>query len=210
MGGRLIGNAVIQNRKGALMFKILFSLFFFFSIILCYAQDNPEITKLYEKDQSSRKVKNINWDILLKQDSIRRVEVSKLIKSNNALTSNDFLHAAMIFQHGNDSTSYKLAWKYSNKAFQLDSTNLSARWLIAASYDRYLLSTGKPQIYGTQFLVLNNKYYLRDFDTTKVSDSTRVYYGTRTLNKIREFLNKRNGEDKGLLIVPKHLKVIVK
>ena len=120
------------------MFKRLFFFFFFFSITFFYAQDNTELTKLYEKDQSSRKVKKIDWKVLLKQDSIRRVEVSKLIKENKLLTSNDFLHAAMIFQHGNDSTSYKLAWKYSNKASQMDSTNISARWLIAASYDRYL------------------------------------------------------------------------
>jgi len=192
------------------MIKIIFSLFFFSFITSLCAQDNLILTKLYENDQNSRKVKQIDWKNLVKQDSIRRVKVLKLIKENQLSTSNDFFHAAMIFQHGNDSTSYKLAWKYSRKASKIDTSNKSARWLSAASYDRYLLSIGEPQIYGTQFLVLKKKYYLRDFDTTKVLDTERIYYGTRTLKEIEKYLESRNGEDKGLLMVPKNLKIIVK
>ena len=203
----------MQNKakqKGIHMFKIITSLLLFLFFTSSYAQDNLILTKLYENDQNSRKVKQIDWNNLLKQDSIRRVKVLQLIKENKLSTSNDFFHAAMIFQHGNDSISYKLAWKYSKKASKIDTSNKSARWLSAASYDRYLLSIGKPQIYGTQFLVFKKKYYLRNFDTTKVSDTERIYYSTRTLKEIEKFLESRNGEDEGLLMVPKNLKIIVK
>jgi len=173
-----------------------------FLILLCctyfsciFAQDNPELKKMYEEDQNSRKVEKIDWKVLLIQDSTRRVEVSEMIRQNKVLTSMDYFRTAMIYQHGNDSTSYKLAWEYSKKAAAMDSNNISARWLSAASFDRYSLSVGKPQIYGTQFLVIDNKYYLQDFDTTKVSDADRIYYKTRTLKEIRDFLTKQNGED---------------
>ncbi|MCK9280798.1 MAG: hypothetical protein M0P71_09265 [Melioribacteraceae bacterium] len=190
-----------------------FLIVLFFTVFSCiYSQDNLELKKMYDEDQNSRGVEKIDWDVLLIQDSTRRVEVTEMIKQNKVSTSMDYFHAAMIYQHGNDSTSYKLAWEYSKKAAVMDSTNLDARWLSAASYDRYLLSVGKPQIYGTQFLVINNKYYLSDIDTTKATDSIRRYFKTRTLNEIRDFLTKQNGEDNGLLIYPKsnNVKIIVK
>ncbi len=35
---------------------------------------------MYEEDQNSRKVEKIDWNVLLIQDSTRRVEVSEMIK----------------------------------------------------------------------------------------------------------------------------------
>lgn len=192
------------------MSRILFFLLCVSFINYLYAQDNLELKKMYEDDQNYRMVENIDWNILLKQDSTRRAIVLDMIKQNKVSTSNDFFHAAMIFQHGNDSTSYKIAWDCSKIASMMDTSNKSARWLSAASYDRYLISKGKPQVYGTQFIVLDEKYYLQDIDTTKVTDLERKYYGTRTMEEIKEFLTNKNGENKGLLIFPKSKKIIVK
>ncbi len=58
-------------------------------------------------------------------------------------------------------------------------------------------------------MIKDNKYYLRDFDTARVTESERIYCGTRTLKEIREFLTEQNGKDKGLLIFPKSNKVKV-
>ncbi len=183
---------------------------FLVTLYVCRAQDNSELKRMYEEDQYSRKAEKIDWKELTKQDSTRRVRVGEMIKQDLLLTSNDFYHAAMIYQHGKDSISYKSAWEYSQKAFFMDKANENARWLSAASYDRYLLSIGKPQVYGTQFIVLDKKYYLRDFDSTKVSDSVRTFFGTRTIKEIKDYLTEKNGGDKGLLIFPKSNKVIGK
>ncbi len=184
------------------MSKILI-LVFSFTIVIC-CQDNRELKLLYEQDQNARKVENIDWTELIRQDSARRAEVNMLIEENKLSTSNDYYRAAMIFQHGNKAPSYKMAWQFAQKAVQIDSANSSARWLIAASYDRYLISIRKPQIYGTQFVVMDKKYYLQNIDTTIVSDKERIQYGTRTLQEIRDYLTKMNGEDKGLLIFDKN------
>lgn len=178
---------------------IIFAIFFS-PFNTCYSQDNNDLSLLYREDQNERLVKNIDWPKLIKQDSIRRAKVIDLIKLNKLNTSNDYFHAAMIFQHGNDSASYKMAFDLAKKACLLDTTNRNARWLTAASYDRYLLSKGQPQVYGPQFAVINNRYYLQEIDTTKVTDSVRIYYGTRTLQKIKGYLTEMNGEDNGLLI----------
>jgi len=161
---------------------------------------------MFEEDQKARLEGNINWKVLIKQDSVRRVKVFELIEKKKVVTSNDYYHAAIIFQHGTDSISYRMAWNYSKRAFSIDTTNHNARWLSAASFDRYLLSIGKPQIYGTQFMIRENKWYLRDFDTTKITDAERILYGARTLSEIKEFLRKKNGENEGLLFYPKSKK----
>jgi len=189
--------------------RIMLVLFLIMFNNIC-AQDNVELKKMYEEDQKAREEEKINWKELTKQDSIRRCLVKDMIKQNMLSTSNDYYHAAMVFQHGKDSTSYKLAWDYSLKASMMDTANTNARWLSAASYDRYLISKGKPQVYGTQFIILDKKYYLQDIDTTKVTDIERKYYGTRTIEEIKEYLTKQNGENKGLLIFPKSKKIIVK
>jgi len=189
--------------------RIMLVLFLIMFNNIC-AQDNVELKKMYEEDQKAREEEKINWKELTKQDSIRRCLVKDMIKQNMLSTSNDYYHAAMVFQHGKDSTSYKLAWDYSLKASMMDTANTNARWLSAASYDRYLISKGKPQVYGTQFIILDKKYYLQDIDTTKVTDIERKYYGTRNIEEIKEYLTKQNGENKGLLIFPKSKKIIVK
>lgn len=192
------------------MLKEIMLVLFLIVLINVFAQDNVVLKKMYEEDQKAREAEHINWKELTKQDSVRRSIVKSMIKQNVLSTSNDYYHAAMVFQHGKDSTSYKLAWDYSLKAAMMDSTNTNARWLSAASYDRYLISIGKPQVYGTQFIILDKKYYLQEIDTTKVTDLERKYYGTRTIEEIKEYLTKQNGEDKGLLIFPKSKKIIVK
>ena len=174
------------------------------------AQDNSELRKMYEEDQNARKVEKIDWDQLTVEDSIRRAKVTGMINQNLLSTSNDFLHAAMIFQHGNDSTYFKIARDLSKRAVEIDSTNKLARWLIAAAQDRYLLSTGKPQWYGTQNLILGNKWYLRKIDTTKVTDTERIYYGVETLNKIKENIIKMNGKDIGFMIEPDSLDIRIR
>lgn len=185
------------------MYKALLFILCFFFIEFCYSQDNQQLKLMYEEDQSARQVTNIDWPKLIKEDCLRQMKLVNLIRQNKLTTANDYFHAAMIFQHGNDSSSYKMACDYSKMAFQMDTSNTNARWLSAASYDRYLISIGKPQIYGTQFVILDKKYYLQEIDTTIVTDSERIYYGTQTLQEIKKYLTEKNGEDKGLLIFKK-------
>ncbi len=183
--------------------RILLLCLYFFSINCLFAQDNQTLKNMFDEDQGTRLNDKIDWKILLKQDSVRRSEVQVMINQNKLLTTNDYYRAAMIFQHGTDSVSYKMAMNLSKKAYVVDTSNHFALLLTVTSLDRYLLSIGKPQIYGTQFMIRENKWYLRDFDTTIVTDNERKRYGAKTLNEIKEYLKKKNGEDKGLLFYPK-------
>ena len=172
--------------------------------------DNAELARLYQQDQAERQVPDIDWPTLLKRDGERQSRVSDLLAADSLVTANDFYHAAMIFQHGADPISYRRAYELARRSVELDSTNEDARWLTAAAYDRYLLSIGEPQWYGTQLLTLNGITYLQKIDTTKVTDADRARLGAQTLDEIRANLTEANGEDRGLLQVPDSVKVKVR
>jgi len=109
--------------------------------------NNTELFEILQKDQSDRVPEEIDWHIVLKRDSLRMKRVYELLDSNKVQTSDDYHNAAMIFQHGSDTTAYAMAVKLMRKAIELDSS--ASKRLLALAIDRYLLSKGKPQIYGT-------------------------------------------------------------
>jgi hypothetical protein len=117
-------------------------------------------------------------------------------------TANDLYHAAMVYQHGNDSTSYKQAYDWSKRAVELDSTHSKARWLTAAAWDRYLMSKGEPQWYGTQFRRRDHTgpWELYEVDTTRVTDAERIRAGLETLAEQRLRAKALNEEDKMMVI----------
>ena len=82
------------------------------------------------------------------------------------------------------------------KAIELDST--IDKWLLAATTDRYLLSKGEPQIYGTQYLKMGDEpWKLAEIDTIKISDTERVEYGVETLAEQSEKVKQMNSENHG-------------
>ncbi|PCH77137.1 MAG: tetratricopeptide repeat protein [Flavobacteriaceae bacterium] len=154
--------------------------------------DNIELIEIYENDQADRQIDAIDWSIVSKNDSLREVRIYQLLDSNYVRTSKDYHNAAMIFQHGGDSTAYGMAVKLMRKSIELDTT--VNKWLLAAATDRYLLSKNESQIYGTQYQRFSpdEPWVLGKMDTTKISDSERIEYGVETLAQQREKVKKMN------------------
>ena len=155
-------------------------------------KDNQELIEIYKNDQTDRQTDNIDWNIVSKKDSLREVRIYELLDSNKIQTSLDYHNAAMIFQHGGDSTAYGMAVKLMRKSIELDST--ANKWLLAAAIDRYLLSKDEPQIYGTQYQKFgeDEPWQLGKMDTTKISDAERIEYGVETLAQQRERVKQMN------------------
>ena len=164
-------------------------------VLLCtmsvYAQpsDNIELQNMHDEDQRARTSSNINWMVLSKQDSLREVRVYEFIKEGKIVTAKDYYNSAMIFQHGRDTLASSMAVKHMKKAIELDST--MNKWLLAAAVDRDLMRRGKPQIYGTQFVMEHGetKWKRYKIDSTKVTDEERREYGVETLaeQKVKEY-----------------------
>ena len=134
----------------------------------------------YNEDQASRKVKNIDWSVLSKQDDERKSRVYELIMSGQIVTGKDYYNSAMIFQHGGDTLASSMAVKQMRKAIELDTT--INNWLLAAAIDRDLMRRQKPQIYGTQYTKNDGENWKRyNIDTTQVTDKERKFYHVETL-----------------------------
>lgn len=161
--------------------------------------DNYELRNLYEQDQADRSGGgDINWGMVYEHDSQRRERVLELLDSGKVITSEDYRHASMVFQHGADTTAARLAHSMAQAAVRLDSTNAGAKWLVAAAWDRYQMRLGKPQWYGTQY-VRNDQglWQLYDIDTTAVSDENRAQLGVPSLAESRarvQEYNRREGD----------------
>ncbi|MGV6831404.1 MAG: DUF6624 domain-containing protein [bacterium] len=190
------------------MKKLLF-LLLFISIYNCTSKssnpikedipvvDNPEIKEIYDNDQNDRTPDKIDWPVVNKRDSLRRVRVHQLLDSGKVITGKDFARAAMVFQHGQDSTDYGLAVSLMKTAIEKDTT--IDKWLFAAATDRYLLSKGEPQIYGTQYFKnrAGGPWYRQEIDTTKISDEERKAFGVRTLAEQLLLVEELNSEENG-------------
>ncbi|WP_448568888.1 TPR end-of-group domain-containing protein [Thalassotalea ganghwensis] len=153
---------------------------------------NQELYKLYQEDQSDRQSNNIDWKIVSKKDEIRRDKVRQFIKENSLSHSDDYFHAAMIFQHGKTPSDYQLAHSLAQKSVELNNTNKVAKWLSCATEDRYLHSLGKPQVWGTQYKKENGLWTLEPFDRQAKSDKQRIACGVPTADESKAKVDMMN------------------
>lgn len=175
------------------IFKVYLSIVFYTITGMMHAQDIEELQRMADEDQQARMTEKIDWKVLNKEDSLRRVRVLDLMKEDKLKTAKDHLNAGIIFQHGNDTVSSSLAVKSFEKALKLD-PGLN-RWWYAAAVDRDLMRRKKPQIYGTQIIKnksTNGKWARYDTDEHGATDEQREYYGAGTLKEQDEKIRLMN------------------
>jgi hypothetical protein len=80
---------------------------------------------------------------------VREAKVKALLAAGELRTGDDFKEAAFIFQHGNNPDDCLFAHVLAMEAVIKGSD--SAKWMEAATLDRYLQSIGRPQVFGTQY-----------------------------------------------------------
>lgn len=144
---------------------------------------NTEVYHLYQADQADRggDRENTDWSQVLQRDAERRARVHEMLAADELVAADDFFHAAMVLQHGADTTDFRLAHELSLKAAELDSTHASARWLAAAAWDRYLWHSERPQWYGTQRQLIEGQWTMEPIDSTAATDAERLAAGVPTL-----------------------------
>lgn len=133
--------------------------------------DNLRLEELHAADQKDReKVYSTAVDIesLRGRDAQRRAELLEMIGRGEVNTSTDLYRAAVLLLHGVEPKEFMAAHRFA--AMAAINGHRPARWLAAASLDRFLMSIGYPQTYGTQFehSADENKYQLR----LPIDDST--------------------------------------
>src|SRR5258708_5234463 len=127
-------------------------LWFCLAAITVSAQSNPELLKLFNEDQKDRanwlSMTPAEWETIAKQDAARRQRVRDMLQAGEVKTAEDYERAAFIFQHGGEANDYLLAHVLASTPMAVDAGH--GAWIATATLDRYLISIGKPQIFGTQ------------------------------------------------------------
>src|ERR1044072_1311473 len=84
------------------------------------------------------------------RDLERRKCVMEIVASNELHTAEDYYYAAHIMNHGDTPEDAMNAHMLALRSSELG--HRPARWLAAASYDRWQMYQGKPQKYGTNYV----------------------------------------------------------
>jgi hypothetical protein len=146
--------------------RLLFTtLLLLFSSLFIFANEpekqtsiSEELERLYAEDQADRSsaVSNIDWEAISLRDEQREIRVKELLSIGGLGSGTEYYHAAMILQHASTPSDYLLA--HDLCVIAISKGEDKAKWLAAASLDRFLVSVGRPQRFGTQFY--SNKSFL--------------------------------------------------
>ncbi|HVQ07093.1 MAG TPA: hypothetical protein VMS43_01525 [Allosphingosinicella sp.] len=140
---------------------------------------NAEMTRIYDADQADRAPGGpaIDWAIVTPRDEARRARTLALVAAGALASGDDYWHAAFVLQHGSAPDDFLLAHTFAIIAAARGRTD--ATWIAAATLDRYLQKSGRPQIYGTQFNTSNEtRTTTQDpYDRALISDALRQALG---------------------------------
>ena len=124
---------------------------------------STELEQLFRADQADRSTsdqKPVDWSVVGPRDAQRRIRVLKMHRGGELKTGEDFFHAAMILQHGHEPEDFLLCHELCVTAVFRHGDEKGdwvpiAKWLAAASEDRFLQAIGRKQRFGTQYRALD-------------------------------------------------------
>lgn len=120
--------------------------------------NSAELQQLVIEDQLIRNKEGVNalldkehYEKETKKNLMHRKKVEQIFRRGGSFSAKDYLAAALIYQHGNQPTHYYQAYIWAKKAIKMGEK--SGNSLMASTIDRFLISTGKKQLFGTQILI---------------------------------------------------------
>lgn len=167
---------------------------------------NAELAGMFNADQADRAPGpgGIDWVKMASRDKSRRARTKVLFDAGALASGEDYFHAAFIFQHGDDPSSYLLAHVLATTAVARGRRD--AAWIAAATLDRYLQAIGQKQVYGTQYKTPHDGPTTQEpYDRTLISDDLRKVVGVGSQaeqEKRRADLEALSAADKALTKKP--------
>jgi len=117
-----------------------------------------ELKRILESDQADRDwLKNLTpgerpaqklLDSMNRNDLRRRMRVGEIFGEGCLKSAADYNSAFFVYQHGNTSGHYFQAFIWAKESLNLGNPNVKGE--VAMAVDRYLVSTGRQQLFGTQ------------------------------------------------------------
>jgi len=142
------------------------------------------VAAMFAEDQGVRSGGEIDWEAEHARGTARMIEIMGYLAEGRIVAAETLYHAAMIFQHGNCPEHLQVTAQLAERAIQQGYQ--PAAWLYAASIDRYLMNTGKPQKFGTQYFAQGDEdFYLWPVDPA-TTDEERLRYNVPTLEEAKQ------------------------
>jgi len=142
-------------------------------LTLSAAEVSEELARMFAEDQSDRTMPSIDWDAVRPRDAARLGRVKQLYHGQALQTGMDFYHAAMILQHSSVAEDHLLAHELCVAAMSQGVEQ--AKWLAAASEDRFLMNIGRPQRFGTHYHRSSGNHSLYETDPEMEDSLRRVF-----------------------------------
>lgn len=153
---------------------------------------NLELVAAYFGDRADRSAAIEDAEALRRRDEMRRNVVLIALSRRLVRTADDYLHAALVMQHGDTPEDFALARDLARKAVELRPWLAEARYLYAAATDRHLHAMGKPQIFGTQYQHVNGRWTLEPFAPTAITDAERTRWRAHSVEERLRFIERLN------------------
>ncbi len=146
------------------------------------------LRRMVEQDRKLRLIDTCDANVVAEANLNHREAVYDLLAKAKIEEPEELYLAALIVQNADPAVCpecFLLAHHLAGRAADLDHDR--ARYLAAATLDRYLVSSGKPQKFGTQFIVDSaGRYQLVPWDTS-TSDSERALWDVPPLDSLQRF-----------------------
>jgi hypothetical protein len=143
---------------------------------------NDELMALYTADRQERidqpRLGTPEYTAMRERDRQRRLRAAEILSTLPRPEAADLYHAALLFQHGDLAEDAWRAYELAREA--ADQGEEPARWLAAAAFDRWLMYQGKPQKYGTQYVIDGIRHRLWDVDPA-TTDAERAVWNVPPL-----------------------------
>lgn len=118
---------------------------------------SKELAELAATDQSDRANYGMLSDDEIKRvmlsDLKQRMRVGELFGDGCMVSSADYMNGAIIYQHGTQPDHFFQAFTWAKRAGELG--DAEGKYWAAMAIDRYLVSLGKKQLFGSQFAKKN-------------------------------------------------------
>jgi hypothetical protein len=179
------------------MMKNLLPMLLLLSVPILAQSNVPTLKALYVEDQRDRgvaladdgismlakeqadKLPSYDWEKEVpKRDAARR-EQARTLLAKPGLSGEDYYYAAFLFQHGQQANDYLFAHILATESIALGYTR--AKWISAATLDRYLQQIGQKQVFGTQFHGEDLAYYLEHQHDADVIEKFKTMGDQQTL-----------------------------
>lgn len=112
-----------------------------------YALRSAELQNIVNADQADRAGGVLTPEAVF-CDRTRRMRVGEIFGEGCFKSAQDFAAAALVYQHGDRPEHYFQTFIWSKRAFELGDTR--SKRMMALAIDRYLISLGNKQLFGSQ------------------------------------------------------------